>query len=370
MRPERRSPGTERTSTSPSSAGARMTSPARQAERARAASRSAFIAISPSARRPTERGVGRTRASSRRGSRSRAAHLFSAQGQNWSLPAPNPLTGARRGWTERSALYAANMRHAGMLRIDHAMGLAALDPDGRGRKPGRGRPPGDRRRPRRLHRAREPPREVHGGRRGPRHGPRGVPQPADAGQHPGHAGAVERKGAEVLPPAAYSACVATHDLATLAGWAEGPTSPSASVGLLTLSAAGEAIATRRERSAGSSRRSPRPASSSPPVEDAPLHYDATAAAVHALIGRSGSILARAQFDDLVGETVRDQPARHRPRAAELADQAQPRGRGRLRRPPGARDPRGAGQGAGLDGRPRADAGIISRSFLVLDEPLP
>jgi glycogen operon protein len=31
--------------------------------------------------------------------------------------------------------------------------------------------------------------------------------------------------------------------------------------------------------------------------------DAIAAAVHALIGGSGSILAHAQFDDLVGQTV-------------------------------------------------------------------
>src|SRR5208282_5395348 len=44
---------------------------------------------------------------------------FSTQGQNWNLPAPNPLAGAREGWASVSALYAANMRHAGMLRIDH-----------------------------------------------------------------------------------------------------------------------------------------------------------------------------------------------------------------------------------------------------------
>ena len=37
-------------------------------------------------------------------------------------------------------------------------------------------------------------------------------------------------------------------------------------------------------------------------EDAPLS-DAVAAAVHALIGGAASILAHAQFDDLVGETV-------------------------------------------------------------------
>ena len=39
-----------------------------------------------------------------------------------------------------------------------------------------------------------------------------------------------------------------------------------------------------------------------PDEDAPLE-DTIAAAVHAFIGSAGSILAHAQFDDLVGETL-------------------------------------------------------------------
>jgi glycogen operon protein len=39
-----------------------------------------------------------------------------------------------------------------------------------------------------------------------------------------------------------------------------------------------------------------------PKEDAPLD-GATAAAVHALIGSAGSILASAQYDDLVGQTI-------------------------------------------------------------------
>ena len=39
-----------------------------------------------------------------------------------------------------------------------------------------------------------------------------------------------------------------------------------------------------------------------PTEDAPLD-DVVAAAVHALIGGSGSLLASAQYDDLVGEAV-------------------------------------------------------------------
>ena len=118
----------------------------------------------------------------------------------------------------------------------------------------------------------------------------------------------ERKGAEILPPAAYPplsvACVATHDLATLAGWWQGADiAEKLSLGLLTLRAAGEAVAARLEEkrgliaallSAG--------LIAAAPAEDAPLD-DAIAAAVHGLIGRSGSLLASAQFDDLVGETV-------------------------------------------------------------------
>ena len=68
-------------------------------------------------------------------------------------------------------------------------------------------------------------------------------------------------------------------------------------------AAGEAIAERREEKRGlvAALVSAGLLLFAPP-DDAPLD-DATAAAVHALIGGSGSILAHAQFDDLVGETV-------------------------------------------------------------------
>ena len=67
--------------------------------RANAASRSASIAISRSAPRRTARNPGRTRAILARGVTIGAPpDPFSAQGQNWSLPAPNPLAGAREGW--------------------------------------------------------------------------------------------------------------------------------------------------------------------------------------------------------------------------------------------------------------------------------
>ena len=62
-----------------------------------------------------------------RGQRRRAARSVSPRtGQIWHLPAPDPIAGARDGWRGLAALYGANMRHAGLLRIDHAMGLTRL----------------------------------------------------------------------------------------------------------------------------------------------------------------------------------------------------------------------------------------------------
>ncbi len=61
----------------------------------------------------------------------------------------------------------------------------------------------------------------------------------------------ERKGVEFVPPASYPptsvACVATHDLATLAGWWQGADiAERLALGLFTLAEAGDAIAERRE----------------------------------------------------------------------------------------------------------------------------
>jgi glycogen operon protein len=51
---------------------------------------------------------------------------LATQGQNWHLPPPLPLRYAQNGFASFAALLAANMRHAGVLRIDHAMGLSRL----------------------------------------------------------------------------------------------------------------------------------------------------------------------------------------------------------------------------------------------------
>ena len=117
----------------------------------------------------------------------------------------------------------------------------------------------------------------------------------------------ERKGVEFVSPASYPptsvACVATHDLPTLAGWWQGADiAERLSLGLLSLAKAGEAIATRREEKRALLRALGQAGFTVSQSEDGPLP-DATAAAVHALIGGSASMFAHAQFDDLVGETV-------------------------------------------------------------------
>ena len=116
----------------------------------------------------------------------------------------------------------------------------------------------------------------------------------------------ERKGVEFVSTASYPptsvACVATHDLATLAGWWQGADiAERLALGLLTLAKAGEAIAERREEKRALCARSPgEPHGFAGGRQSLP---DATAAAVHALIGGSSSMFAHAQYDDLAGETV-------------------------------------------------------------------
>jgi 4-alpha-glucanotransferase len=51
---------------------------------------------------------------------------LSRAGQNWGLAPLNPLVLRRRGFAPLIAALRANMRHAGILRIDHVMGLQRL----------------------------------------------------------------------------------------------------------------------------------------------------------------------------------------------------------------------------------------------------
>ena len=235
---------------------------------------------------------------------------FSLQGQNWSLPAPNPLAGAREGWRSFNAIYRANMRHAGMLRIDHAMGLKRLFLIPEGAKPADGAylsyPFED------LigHVALESQRAgcmVVGEDLG--NVPKGFRERMTGANIAGmRVLAFERDGARVRAPESYPpmsvACVATHDLATLAGWWQGADiGERLTLGLLTLAEADQAIAARREEKRGLiAALLAAGLIASAPSDEAPLS-DVVAVAVHAFIGAAGSILAHAQFDDLVGEAV-------------------------------------------------------------------
>jgi glycogen operon protein len=232
------------------------------------------------------------------------------QGQNWNLPAPNPIAGARDGWRNLSALYAANMRHAGMLRIDHAMGLQRLFLIPSGAKPADGAY------------LSYPLDELIGHIALESHKASCMVIGEDLGtvaegfrERLTQASILgmrvlwfERRGAELLPPSGYPAmsvaCVATHDLATLGGWREGADiGERLLLGLTTLSRAGEAVAARREEIralvAALIADGLIPFA---PDEDAPLD-DMFAAAVHAFVSGSASMLASAQYDDLVGERV-------------------------------------------------------------------
>ncbi|MGB7974715.1 MAG: glycogen debranching protein GlgX [Roseiarcus sp.] len=234
---------------------------------------------------------------------------FSVQGQNWGLPAPNPLAGVREGWSSVSAVYRANMRHAGMLRIDHAMGLQRLFLIPDGARPAEGTY------------LSYPLEELIGHIALESERARCMVVGEDLGTvAEGFRDRLtranitgmrvlwfERKGVEFVPPASYPptsvACVATHDLATLAGWWQGADiAERLTLGLFTLAEAADEIAARREEKRALLRALAAAGLTVSQMENGPLS-DVTAADVHALIGGSASMFAHAQFDDLVGETV-------------------------------------------------------------------
>jgi glycogen debranching enzyme GlgX/4-alpha-glucanotransferase len=235
---------------------------------------------------------------------------FSLQGQIWHLPPPDPIASAREGWRGLAALYGANMRHAGMLRIDHAMGLTRLFVIPDGAKPADGAylayPAGD----------------LIGQIALESHRRRCMVIGEDLGTVPEGFGAkltradilgmrvlwFERAGLDFLPPPDYPplsvASATTHDLATLAGWWQGADlGERLMLGLLTPEAAERAIAERREEKrvlVEALRRAGEMVVS--PDFEAPMS-DALAAAIHGFLSSSGSVFASVQVDDLAGETI-------------------------------------------------------------------
>jgi len=235
---------------------------------------------------------------------------FSAQGQNWHLPPPDPIAGARDGWRGLAALYGANMRHAGLLRIDHAMGLTRLFIIPNGAKPAEGAyvayPADDLIGQIALESQRHQCMVI-----GEDLGtvPDGFREKLTRANISGMRVLwFERRGLDFLDPAEYPthsvACASTHDLSTLAGWWKGADiAERLSLGMFSLEETARVIDERlREKHALLAALRRAGDLHEEPSLDEPMS-DALAAAIHAFIGGSGSVFASAQCDDLAGETI-------------------------------------------------------------------
>jgi glycogen operon protein len=205
-------------------------------------------------------------------------------------------------------LFAANMRHAGALRIDHVMGLARQFwvPDGAEGSDGAyvAFPLADLLTVLTLESARAKCLVI-----GEDLGtvPEGLRETLSAAGLLGYRVLpFERDGAALRPPAAYPraalACVATHDLPPLAGWWDGV--DIAERGALGLITDAEAEAARTDRAAE------KRAILDALVQEGLIEADAgqagaldpaLAAAIHRYVAASGAALAVAQVEDLAGE---------------------------------------------------------------------
>jgi glycogen operon protein len=231
---------------------------------------------------------------------------FSATGQIWCLPPPNPISRDRLGEDLLGPLLQANMRHAGALRIDHAMGLSRLFwvPDG---APGSaGAYVGYDFEANLVEVALESHRArclVIGEDLGTvQEGFREKLAQNDILSY--RVLFFEREGAAFKPAASYPrtavACVATHDIAPMAGWWRGrDITERQAVGQLDEGAARAAAAERVTERARLAEAVGQPAlanDSGGPIE--PL-----IAAVHRFMADTPSMLVATQADDLVGEEV-------------------------------------------------------------------
>lgn len=231
---------------------------------------------------------------------------FSRDGQSWGLPAPDPLAMAADGGADFAELVGANMRHAGALRIDHAMGLARLFLVPDGGKASAGAYVSYPLEALLAQLAIESARArcmVVGEDLGTL--PWGFRERLDAENVLSYRVVwFERAGSVFTPPQNYPrkamACVSTHDLPTLAGWWDGADiDEKTALGLLAPeAAAAERAARRRDRDALLA--ALRAEGLVGDLGQAPIFDDALAGALHAFAARAPSLLAMAQLDDLAG----------------------------------------------------------------------
>jgi glycogen debranching enzyme GlgX len=232
---------------------------------------------------------------------------FAAQGQIWSLPPPDPLAMRRDGYTAFRELLVANMRHAGALRIDHVMGLRRLfiTPDGASGADGAyvAYPLPDL-----LAQVALESHRAHCLVVGEDLGtvPEGMSERLAAANILSYSVLwFERRDGHIRPPADWrrlaAACVSTHDLPTLAGWWNGADiAEKRALSLLDDPNAEQARATEKADLIGLLRAEALLTDEVDPSAPMPMAF---AAAVHAFVAATPSLLALVQADDLAGETV-------------------------------------------------------------------
>ena len=232
---------------------------------------------------------------------------FSATGQTWCLPPPNPVAPGRAWLDTFAGLVASNMRHAGALRIDHAMGLSRLFwiPDGAPGAMGAY-----------VH---YPLDQMIGELSLESHRARCLVIGEDLGTvAPGFRERMtaanilsyrvvfferEKNGLGFDPAASYPekavACVSTHDLPTLAGWWKGAEiAERRSLGSFSAEEADTAAAARQIE-----RHKLAEALGNPSLADNPDASFELVRDLHRFIAATPSMLVVAQVDDLVGEEV-------------------------------------------------------------------
>jgi glycogen operon protein len=225
-------------------------------------------------------------------------------GQVWGIPPPDPLAAEARGHAGFALLIRANMRHAAALRIDHVLGLKRLFLVPDGATAGEGCY------------LTQPFEAALGEIALESQRARCAVVGEDLGTVPEGLGEAlraarilsyrvlwfEREGMEFRAPAAYpelaAACVATHDIPTLAGWWEGADiTEREALGLLDAAAA---TAARAERAA---ERTTLLATLGLPAMGEAAMPAGVAAAIHAHLAAAPSLMLLLQAEDLAGERV-------------------------------------------------------------------
>ncbi len=236
---------------------------------------------------------------------------FSTAGQVWGLPPPIPRSLTATAYAGFRDLVAANMRHAGALRIDHVMGLTRLFwiPDGAPAVDGTY--------------VRYPLEDLIGVLAQESHRARCLVVGEDLGTVP--EGFRERMAAaDILSyrvvwferddgafhdpsryPAQAATCVATHDLPTIAGWWSGvDIDEKRALGRINEN---EVVQERVERVAAKAALATAIAdagvASPASVDPARAHDAAITAAIHGFACATPSALVLFQADDLAGETT-------------------------------------------------------------------